>query len=148
MPGDLPCSHCWCDQGKLNITFTIDDWQGPTDALVRCTLCGTTAFLNVIDWAGKNLSSRVFSLSLLPNSAVQVFMRNMRSDYCDLERHRAEVEALITTRRAAESIVLTRDLQVVSIQPVTSRKPKLAAWRDDLPAGQSWFDCFTPSPEV
>jgi len=131
------CNHDWERQGApLTVAFTIDSWQGVTDAIVRCTGCGAWALLRLLHWSGRNLSTRIFAVSALDNQAVTVFLRNMKSDYCDLERHRAEVEALTSTAGPVSRVVVTRmpEMHVTaSLEPSGIGAFSIASWRSRPP---------------
>jgi len=131
------CSHDWERQDRpLAVAFTIDSWQGATDAIVRCAGCGAYALLRLLHWSGRNLSTRIFAVSGLNNPAVTVFLRNMKSDYCDLERHRAEVEALTSTAGPVSRVVVTRmpEMHVTaSLEPSGIGAFSIASWRSRPP---------------
>lgn len=143
--------HTWCLPGNsLDIVFTIDDWQGPTDALVRCTACDgcegceTIALLRLLHWSGPRLTKRIFAVSPLPDSAVSVFLRNMRSDYCDLHRHQAEVDALIATAEATSDVIVVdvAELRVLARHDPEVMRGRPLSWRQSAPdeSDPYWLD--------
>lgn len=137
------CSHDWDAAGRqLTVVFTIDGWQGATDAIVRCAGCGTPALLRLLHWSGRNLGTRVFAVSGLDSREVDVFLRNMKSDYCDLERHRAEVDALMATTGPVSRVIIARVPEMrtlASIDPSTLGTLSIASWRNRPPREQDPF---------
>lgn len=128
--------HDWCAPGNaLDLTFTIDFWQGPTDALVRCSRCGAFALLRLLHWSGPNLRTRVYALSELPARAVTVFLRNMRSDYCDLGRHQAEVDALIATAGPVSDVLVVdaASLRTLAHHDADVMRDRVVSWRRSTP---------------
>jgi hypothetical protein len=56
------------------------------DGLMGCQFCGQKLLLRLLDWRGHQLEQRIYSIGLVPSDVGDVFIRNMRSDYCDLKR--------------------------------------------------------------
>jgi len=129
--------HDWSVPGTaLELTFTIDFWQGPTDAIVQCGQCGDFALLRLLHWSDRNLSKRIFVVAALPEAAVGIFLRNMRSDYCDLSRHKAEVDSLLATAESPSGVIEADvpGLEVIACHgtEVMQGRP-VKSWRDVAP---------------
>ena len=123
--------HAWnCVGETLPLVFVIDAHDGVTDAIAECS-CGQHALLNLLDWAGKHLQERVYTVSELATEPARVFLRNIRSDYCDLTRKAAEVEALGVAASAVSAVLglSLPDLRVVATEKAHTRRP---IWRVDL----------------
>lgn len=131
------CRHTWLRQGELlEPAFIIDDWQGPTDAVVRCRDCGHFMLLRLLHWRGRNLATRIFALADLDDQAVTVFLRNMKSAFCDLSRHGAEADMLIATASAITGGVILEAPQLHVLAPLGTAElgnPKLESWRKQAP---------------
>lgn len=116
--------------------FVIDDWQGPTDAVARCVHCGTYTLLRMLHWGGRNLSRRIFATAPLPAAAVEVFLRNMKSAYCDLSRHQAETDALAATAEPVDGgvIVTVPEMAVIARLPRDELgETRIRSWREETP---------------
>ena len=125
--------HDWLRlEATLEVRCEIDGDNGITDAVIVCS-CGQHALINLLDWTGPRLARRVFSVSLLGADPVGVFLRNMRSDYCDLTRKAAEVAALAATAEGAAAVLAadTPELRVLAVEQTAVRRP---FWREDLGA--------------
>ena len=131
------CIHDWQRQGAhCNVIFVIDDWQGPTDAIVQCGGCDACALLRMLFWQGRNLSTRIFAAAGLDSDSVAIFLRNMRSAYCDLSRHSAETGALIATAGPVDCGLVARVPDMEVLAPLTAAdlgKFTLSSWRDQAP---------------
>lgn len=102
-----PCAHDWLEPGAtLNVEFTIDSWQGPTEAIVACNGCGSYALLRLVYWCGSALATRCYALSLMAPQPVRTFLRDMGTPYCDLARHEAELAALYSVAAPVSRIVV------------------------------------------
>ena len=132
------CTHDWLQTGSsLAAAFVIDEWQGPTDFVVRCTGCGTYALLRLLHWSGRNLATRIFSVAYLDSQAMEIFLRNMRSDYCDLSRHSAETAMLVATASPLSCGVILRvpELEILaSLDLAELGNQPARSWRDQAPA--------------
>ncbi len=131
--------HTWDEVGAhLAVAFTIDAYGGVTDAVIECD-CGRHALLNLLDWLGPNLDKRVYAVSESSTEATAVFLRNMRSDYCDLTRKAAEVNALAAAASPVTRVLGLRlpALQVIATMQANPRRP---IWREDLiePGATGW----------
>ncbi|MCB1693051.1 MAG: hypothetical protein KDI19_09815 [Pseudomonadales bacterium] len=130
------CEHDWLVRGRtLALTFTIDDWQGPVEFISRCTGCGRFALLRLLYWTGVRLDTRVFAVSLLGNEAAGTFLHDMETGYCDLQRHAAELMALVSSAGPIERVVTTSPGPVVRSSCPTAYAPSLASrpWREIEP---------------
>jgi hypothetical protein len=138
------CTHSWSEPGPQRVAFTIDAWQGLTDGLIQCATCGQYAVVNLLDWGGRNLCFRIFSVALAGSSTASVFLRNMNSDYCDLSRHQAEANALLAATERPCRLILAGvpGLNVITSRPVVERKPEPTFWRESIPNGETWFPLF------
>lgn len=131
------CVHDWRTPGKsLDAVFVIDDWQGPTDLVVQCRECRAYALLRLLHWSGRNLTTRIFAVAGLDTQAMGIFLRNMRSDYCDLSRHGAETAMLMATASPLSCGVILRVPELIvlaSLDVMELGEPSLRSWRDQAP---------------
>lgn len=107
----MPLHNFADDRGRLAFQHVIDDWQGVTSGLARCRYCNADFLLHLQAWRGTRLNERVYAAFTLDPDVASVFLRNMRSDFCDLSRHAAEVEALLAACSACVCLVRTIDGQ-------------------------------------
>lgn len=131
----MDCGHDWRDE-PVDIVLTIDACHGPTDALVKCPRCGQYYLLRLLHWQGPRLALRIFALATLPADSVTVFLRNMRSDYCDLSRHQAEVDALMAIAEPVSriSVIDMDQMRVVTDLPrAEAGKLDIKSWRRQAP---------------
>ena len=138
------CAHTWSQTGsQLSFSYTIDYWQGATTGLVQCTDCRNMALIHLQAWSGTNLTRRVYSVALLNQRVAQTFLRNMRSDYCDLSRKASEVDALISVANPVETVLLVDGQTVIRILATETSPPTgYHAWREALPYNDSWLSHF------
>lgn len=131
------CTHDWSIPGsELKPVFVIDDWQGPTDAIVRCQACGAYVLIRLLHWSGRNLATRIYALASLDDDAVHIFLRNMKSAYCDLSRHGAETDMLIATATGIDGGVILQvpELRVRSrLEAAELGDRKIVSWRSEAP---------------
>lgn len=131
------CVHDWQRVGtRLQVVYSIDDWQGVTEAVVCCSACQAHALIRMLHWRGRNLATRVFSLAPLPAQVVSVYLRNMKSAYCDLTRHAAESTALFAAAGDLTGgvIVEVPDMLIIGVlgpEELGGRRPR--SWRDQPP---------------
>lgn len=138
------CTHSWSEPGPQRVAFTIDAWQGLTDGLIQCAACGQYAVVNLLDWGGRNLRFRIFSVASAESKTASVFLRDMNSDYCDLSRHQAEVNALLAATEQPSLLILASvpGVNVIKSLPVAERNPEPGFWRESIPNGETWFPLF------
>ncbi|MDA0273269.1 MAG: hypothetical protein O3C68_08455 [Proteobacteria bacterium] len=90
------CEHNWACQGrKLVLDTVLDDWLGPTQALIHCEDCGQPALLHLVTWRGSALAERIYAIRLVDAPIRDIYLANINRDYCDLTRKTSETEALI-----------------------------------------------------
>ena len=82
-------------EARLKITFELDSWHGITDGIFECQHCHQFLILEMVDWSGEDQAIRIYMTAPVETAVVNVFLRNARSDYCDLTRHGQEVDALL-----------------------------------------------------
>ncbi|XOV88445.1 MAG: hypothetical protein ACFHX7_00860 [Pseudomonadota bacterium] len=143
------CVHDWGRPGcQLHLAVVADEWQGATTAIARCSGCGASSLLQLLAWQGKNLANRVYLLSPIPARVTDVFLRNIRSSYCDLSRHGHEFAALVAATERPAGLIATRlpDLLVLAMRaiPEGTRYP-VPDWREldggtDIPELQALLD--------
>ena len=66
---------------RLPVRFVIDDWQGMTAAVLGDGESGYQ-LASLVAWQGPRLRRRIYAIAPLDESSTEVFLRNMRSDYC------------------------------------------------------------------
>ena len=133
--------HDWLVTGAvLDVAFELDAHNGVTDAILRCRGCGQYGLLGLLDWASPKLTCRVYAVAELSAEPVAVFLRNMRSEFCDLTRKSAEHAALCATAEPANVVIAAEvpALAVLASQQARVRRP---AWREDLlrPGESGWL---------
>lgn len=139
------CRHDWLRQeANLTPVFIIDEWQGPTDAIIQCAACGRFALLRLMHWSGRNLLTRIYGLADLDNNAVSIFLRNMKSAYCDLSRHGAETDMLVATASPITGGVIVKapEMRVLShLDASELGQRRMDSWRHRSPdpADPAWL---------
>ena len=135
------CSHGLIAGARFRLTLVLDDWQGATLGLFRCAVCDQHYLLSVQAWAGQNLTRRVYAFEPVNGDIARVFTRNLSSDFCDLERHRAEVSALAAAAGKVEGFVLvdlTRSEVIRTIKANAEPVCQFPDWREELPCQSVW----------
>ncbi len=91
----------------------LDEHLGLAEALVRCESCDAGYLLELIAWPTGNQQHREFRVLGVEQGPVDMFLRDLDRDFCDLGRHRAELLAL---RNQAQLLPLTLLIDVDSMQ--------------------------------
>ncbi len=152
MPGSQ--RQCWQDNtARLSLIHTLDDWQGLINGIVYCPRHDQHAVVRMLDWGEKNLQNRVYSLANVARDSVEVFLRNMSTDYCDLTRRQNEVSALYTSSDPVESIILLHlpELEVLGTCPADGLPAlEYRHWQQIKPdpASSQWFKLFDPKTDT
>lgn len=132
----------------LDFQAVIDHWQGVTAGLFLRSDSGELALAWLIAWDGPRLSERVYAVADVPSENARVYLRNMRSDYCDLGRHQAETDALIASASIAAEWIATSDGRVT----LTGRRDRLPGynrWQDlDREQVDEWRDVLAQSSSI
>ena len=126
------CHHSWlCPGDTLQLIETLDDWLGPTLAIISCQHCQQPALLNLVAWRGDQLKERIFGARTLTQAASDTYLANINRDYCDLTRKTAETEALIQTTSKTAHLVLVSlpRMQVSAVSTGTVDTP-FRDWQD------------------
>lgn len=128
----------------LKIVFELDSWHGITDGIFECERCHQFLMLEMIDWSGPGQAIRIYMTATVATAVVNVFLRNARSDYCDLTRHGQEVDALLAHAKWRCLTVLDcHSLKILKLVPLTSEMKLVnRSWREALPGKEDtyWFD--------
>lgn len=128
------CDHSWCQAGAaITPDQVIDNWLGPTQALIHCEKCKQPAVLYLLAWTGDRLARRLFAVSEVTPEAAETYLHNVSRDYCDLTRKGSETEALLQTMEIASVILaMSPDLVVEQAYSVESSSltPKIIPWQD------------------
>jgi hypothetical protein len=133
------CQHSWSVPGnRLKIVETLNDWLGPTLAILACEQCSLPALLYLVAWQGNQMSDRIYAASPLDEAVVQTYLKNISRDYCDLERKQAETEALINIAIGPASLLRT-SLPGLIVNAVSTR-PATATPRDWQSIREEDFD--------
>ena len=137
------CDHDWCHTGEtICLEFVLDDWLGPTIAIVRCSHCEQSALLYLLAWQGQQLSERIFAISDLAPDIVETYRTNVSRDYCDLTRKQLETDALVNTRAGISSVISTVVPGLtVSACRTGLKSPAVLPWREiEASAWDIWHD--------
>ena len=122
------CEHSWCHAGgTLVIDTVIEDWLGPTIALVRCDKCDQPALTHLLAWSGQQLTSRIFGVREIPGDIVNTYLANISRDYCDLTRKQSETESLFQAANVVHYIILTKTPGMLIVNSQSADKVKLNA---------------------
>ena len=108
----------------------LNDWLGPTQALIRCDDCKDFALIHLIGWDGDRMQKRIFAVRDLPREATDTFKSNISRDYCDLTRKQSETQALIQCS-ARDASLIEISLPDHRINAISARKcnPKVQDWQ-------------------
>lgn len=126
------CPHDWQTPGeRLSIIETMEDWLGPTLAIVRCVHCGNHALLHLVAWQGQGLKQRIYAVRPIAAEVTATYLENMARDYCDLNRKQHETDALFQLSDDDALLIEARlpELAVIQVSP-TSHNPKARPWQD------------------
>ncbi len=117
--------------------MVLDYYQGITDALISVE--GQYYLAAMIAWDEAKTMLRAYAISPVGDQVASVFLRNMRSDYCDLARKSQEIEALVTASDASMGVLVTdlNDVSTAYLQTVTEKLSK-RSWRDGLMPWARW----------
>lgn len=107
----------------------LEDWLGPVTALLRCPECNTHALIYLVAWQSPELKHRIFAVRVVPDEATRTYLRNIRSDYCDLTRKQSEFDALIAAAEPASLLISVHDNQIEATVPAETN-PVLQSWRE------------------
>lgn len=115
--------------------------NGPIEVIVRCKGCERFLLLEMIDWAGHALQSRVYRVSRLDDEAVARFAHDVQRGYCDVNRVRNEWVALANSSQLTPRLIaLDVDKEAVLGQrDVDLQTIPRAYWRDVVGAEQAWL---------
>lgn len=112
----------------------LDDWLGPTLAIIQCHGCHQYALIHLLAWSGKNLSKRIFAVRELPAAIVATYLRNISRDYCDLTRKVSETDALLQAAAKPDHLILveTPSFRVDGVQTTINleRSPRYQDWQE------------------
>lgn len=125
--------HRWGEPGSaIDPVVVLEDWLGPVSALIRSAREDGYAVIYLVAWEAPELKRRIFALRVVSDTAADIYLRNIRSDYCDLERKQNETEALFAAADPASLLILTSDNLIEAISP-TDLSPPQQPWRDINP---------------
>ena len=126
------CEHSWAFPGrKLSLDTVLDDWLGPTLALIHCEDCGQPALLHLVTWRGSTLAERIYAIRLVDSLTRDTYLANINRDYCDLTRKTSETEALIgaCSQDARLVLVAMPELMVAALSR-DSFNPPVIPWQE------------------
>lgn len=98
---------------KLVLDTILDDWLGPTLALVKCEDCATPALLHLVSWRGSGLAERIYAIRLVAPKTRSTYLANINRDYCDLTRKALETEAFIGACSPRARLVMVTGLEMI-----------------------------------
>ena len=126
------CKHSWMYHSrKLALDTILDDWLGPTLALVHCEECDSPALLHLVSWRGKGLAERIYAIRLVDPRARNTYLANINRDYCDLTRKASETEALISAcSQKARLVLITGPEMIVEAFSRALFNPPVIDWQD------------------
>jgi hypothetical protein len=126
------CEHNWaCHGRKLTLDTVLDDWLGPTLALIHCEDCGQPALLHLVTWRGSTLAERIYGIRLVDSQTRNTYLANINRDYCDLTRKASETEALIgACSQDARLVLVTTTELIVEALSRDSFNPPVIPWQE------------------
>ncbi len=126
------CEHSWSTPGrKLNLDTVLDDWLGPTLALVHCEDCREPAVLHLVTWRGTSLNERIYAARVVDTLIRDTYLANIARDYCDLTRKASETEALINAcHEDAQLVLMTTPGMLVEAVSAGSFNPPVIPWQE------------------
>ena len=126
------CKHSWMYHSrKLALDTILDDWLGPTLALLHCDECDHPALLHLVSWRGKGLAERIYAIRLVDPRARNTYLANINRDYCDLTRKASETEALISAcSQKARLVLITGPEMIVEAFSRDLFNPPVMEWQD------------------
>jgi len=126
------CKHSWMYHGrKLALDTILDDWLGPTLALVHCEECGNPALLHLVSWRGNGLAERIYAIRLVDPRTRNTYLANINRDYCDLTRKASETEALISAcSQNARLVLVSGPEMIVEAFSRDLFNPPVMDWQD------------------
>ena len=126
------CKHSWMRKGKeLTLDTILDEWLGPTLALVHCEKCSSPALLHLVTWRGPGLSERIYAIRHIDSSTKNTYLVNINRDYCDLSRKASETEALIgACSQGARLVLVTSPEMLVKGFSMGLFNPPVMSWQD------------------
>jgi len=126
------CKHSWMCLGKqITLDTILDDWLGPTLALVHCEKCNNPALLHLVTWRGRGLLERIYAIRLVDPSTKNTYLANINRDYCDLSRKTSETEALIgASSQSARLVLVTSSKMIVEAFSRDLFNPPVMDWQD------------------
>ena len=125
------CKHSWMREGKkLTLGTILDEWLGPTLALVHCEKCSSPALLHLVTWRGPGLSERIYAIRHIDSSTKNTYLANINRDYCDLSRKASETEALIgACSQSARLVLVTSPEMLVEGFSMGLFNPSVMSWQ-------------------
>ena len=141
------CEHSWMCHGEILALDTIlDNWLGPTLALLHCAACGNPALLHLVSWRGNGLAERIYAIRLVDPMARNTYLTNINRDYCDLTRKASETEALISAcSQSARLVLITGPEMIVEAFSRNLFNPPVMDWQDvKTETYESWLE-FLPT---
>lgn len=126
------CQHSWMQRGrKLALDTILDDWLGPTLALVKCEECAAPALLHLVSWRGNGLAERIYAIRLVAPKTRNTYLANINRDYCDLTRKTSETEAFIGACSQSARLVLVTSLDmIVEASSTALLNPPVMDWQE------------------
>jgi hypothetical protein len=121
----------------------LDWYDGPVEAVARCTTCGACGWLELLDWDPRR-RLRIYALAAIRAADVALYLRDRARGSCDVARARAELEALAASAAPCERLVAL-ELPELRVVAVADAEPGLAlpagAWAERIPApaASRWF---------
>jgi len=126
------CKHSWMCHGRILALDTIlDDWLGPTLALLHCEECDHPALLHLVTWRGNGLAERIYAIRLVDRRTRNTYLTTINRDYCDLTRKASETEALISAcSQNARLVLVTGPKMIVESFSRDLFNPSVMDWQD------------------
>jgi hypothetical protein len=100
-------------------------------------------------WSGQHNELRIFSMALLQNKTVQIFMENQDRAFCDLSRRDQELKALLASAELCHLLFeldintgeMTKTLACNNLSRISYQ-----SWQKGLPNQAYWQHCFASEP--
>ncbi len=118
--------------------LVLDDHLGPTESLIRCSTCGATYLLEMLDWLAE---LRLFRVRVPEPTATAGLLRNLERGSCDLNRAAEEARhfSLASERLAVLVLLNTSQAELVSLFCGTeATSAPGGSWRE-LPCDGTWI---------
>jgi len=137
-PSAVPCSHVGDaapGSEPLTIVRVLDEVGGVADAIVRCATCKQAYLIELLDWSGPAKLTRTYRVSVVDESLLARFLKNLDRGSCDIKRAPAEKQSFESQTRLSNLSLTLRgdDLSVIAHELLPANTDiSLSSWRERL----------------